>query len=101
MESRNWAHELNVTSCEALLKKPAGYVSAKLISDLTAMRIVEDYTMFHGAFPIDALVDRGFPKNVAGAKLHKLAKRGWISLQYKILKPGADYLREVESGDAA
>lgn len=66
------------------------------ISDLTAMRCVEDYCVSRGPYPIDALVERGFPKNLAGAKLHKLARRGWISLQYKLLRPGADFLRDSD-----
>ncbi len=77
-----------------MVAKPAGYVGAKAISDLAAMRAVEDFCVSRSVHPIDALVAQGFLKKVAAAKLHKLEKRGWVTKDYALLRAGSDFLAE-------
>lgn len=74
--------------------KPPGYIAAKSIPNEVALQAVADYAAGRGPWPFDAL--SGWPQKVVGAKLAKLAHRGWIRDAKTITDAGLAVLEESE-----
>ncbi len=76
-----------------------GRPKAADISDETALEAAEDFHVRRGAHPIDALVAQGHLQKVAGAKLHKLVDRGWLTRgSYSLTHDGCEVLKGFSLG---